>query len=454
MKRIIFIISLLIPLVLRAISQDTTSVATKEDVAEINGAIEGINETMLEIKTTADALKKIKVSGYLQAQYQLAESTSVPSYAGGNFPSNVKSRFSVRRGRVKVNYDNDLTQFVLQIDVTQSGVGIKDAYASVKEPWLRIASLTGGIFDRPFGFEISYSSSIRESPERSRMYQILFPGERELGAKLELAPESGPLSYFNFKGGLFNGVLNTANENDRWKDFIGRLGFQFPFDEQNLAIDGGFSLYAGNVTNNSKYVYKFDGSSTIKRFSVDSTIGNLGNQFERTYYGADIQAYYDIPAIGGASLRGEFITGIQPSTDKSIGFYNPEAAGTTDPKSVIDGKKITPLYRRNITGWYINYIQNIGLKHQFVVKYDIFDPNTDITGDDIGKSGSNFTAADIKYTTLGIGWIYHWDANVKFVVYYDWMKNEKVNSLATGTLAPFKDDLKDNILTLRMQYKF
>ncbi len=455
MKRIIFIISLLIAVYLNAKSQDSSAVATKDEVAEVKGAVDGINETVLDMKSTLDALKKIKISGYIQSQYQVAESAGVASYAGGNFTQNVKSRFQVRRGRFKINYDNDLTQYVLQLDVTQSGVGIKDAYASVKEPWMRMASLTGGIFDRPFGFEISYSSSMRESPERSRMYQILFPGERELGAKIELTPESGPLSYFNLKAGLFNGVLNNANENDRSKDFIGRLGFQLPFDEQNLAIDGGFSFYAGNVTNNSKYIFTYDGSTATKRFQVDSIAGNLGNQFERTYYGADLQTYYDIPLIGGASLRAEFIGGKQPSAEKSIGFYNPEAASSTDPKSVIDGKKITSLYHRKITGWYINYIQNIGMKHQAVFKYDMFDPNTDVTGDDIGKVGSNFTAADIKYTTLGIGWIYHWDANVKFVLYYDWVTNEKVNNATTSSsLIPYKEDIKDNVFTLRMQYKF
>ena len=455
MKRIIFIISLLLAIYMHAKSQDSSAIATKDDVAEIKGAIDGLNETISDMKSTLDALKKIKISGYLQAQYQVAESAGVASYAGGNFPQNVKSRFQVRRGRFKINYDNDLTQYVLQLDVTQNGVAIKDAYASVKEPWMRLATLTGGIFDRPFGFEISYSSSMREAPERTRMYQILFPGERELGAKIELTPETSPLSFFNLKAGIFNGVLNNANENDRWKDFIGRLGFQLPFEEQSLAIDGGFSLYSGAVTNNSKYIFSYNESSGMKRFQIDSSISNLGSQVKRTYYGVDLQIYYDMPIIGGASLRGEFIGGKQPSTDKSIGFYNPEAASSTDQKSVIDGKKITSLYHRKIAGWYVNYIQNIGLKHQFILKYVMFDPNIDITGDDIGKNGSNFTAADIKYTTLGIGWIYHWDANVKFVFYYDWVTNEKVNSSATSSsLAPFKEDVKDNVFTLRMQYKF
>jgi hypothetical protein len=43
---------------------------------------------------------------------------------------------------------------------------------------------------------------------------------------------------------------------------------------------------------------------------------------------------------------------------------------------------------------------------------------------------------------------------VKFVAYYDMVKNEKVNAAATGSLAPYRNDLKDNVFTLRMQYKF
>ena len=437
----IVVFFLLILITTLSLTQEIDTLATKEELSEMKDAIEGINETMLEMKTVVDALKKIKVSGYIQAQYQAADSPGVASYAGGNFPNNVKSRYLVRRGRLKVNYDNDLTQYVLQIDVTQSGVGIKDAYISVMEPWFRTASLTAGIFDRPFGFEISYSSSNRESPERSRLFQTLFPGERELGAKLELNSVEGIFSFLNFKGGFFNGVLNTANENNRHKDFIGRTGFQLPFQEINLAIDGGFSLYSGKVTNNSKYLYSIDKNSTTKQYLVDSTGSNYLGNVGRTYYGADIQIYYDIPTIGGAALRAEYITGEQPGTSASNSFYNP-------------GSVVTSLYKRKFDGWYVMYLQNIGLKNQFLIKYDVLDPNTDVQGNDIGKPGTNLTIADIKFSTLGIGWIYHWDANVKFLFYYDLVMNEKVNSGTNGSLAPYKDGLKDNVFTLRMQYKF
>ncbi len=421
--------------------QDTARGERKEELTDLKGAVDGINETLIEMKNTLDALKKIKITGYLQAQYQTADTTAAASYAGGNFPSNVRSRFSVRRGRIKVNYDNDLTQYVVQIDVTQGGIGIKDAFASIKDPWLRIFGLTAGIFDRPFGFEISYSSGNREAPERSRLFQTLFPGERELGAKLEFIPEDGWLSTFNLKAGLFNGVLNNANENDRTKDFIGRIGFQAPFTDQNLAVDGGLSIYAGKVVNNSKFVYSMDEASPVKLYKVDSSATNTLGNHGRTYYGADLQVYYDIPDIGGMSLRGEYIAGQQPGTASSNGFYNP-------------GSTVTPLYIRNFNGWYINYIQNVGLKNQLVVKYDVLDSNTDVQGADIGAAGSNLQTGDIKYSTFGFGWIYHWDGNVKFVLYYDMVTNEEVNRAATGSLAPLKLDVKDNVFTMRMQYKF
>lgn len=436
-----FFPSLIFVTSIHAFAQDTSSVTMKGDLEEIRGALEGTNETVSEIKTTIDALKKIKISGYIQTQYQIAEGEGISTFAGGSFPANVRDRFQIRRGRLKANYDNDLTQYVLQIDVTQNGVGIKDAYASLKEPWTRAVSLTAGVFDRPFGFEISYSSGNRESPERSRLFQTLFPGERELGAKIEINPENGFLSYFNLKAGLFNGVLNNANENDRNKDFIGRLGFAFPFDEANLAIDGGFSLYSGKVTSNSKFIFEIENAATLKRYRVDSTASNAGGSYSRVYYGVDFQMYYDIPFPGGMSLRVEYITGQQPGTGASNSFYNP-------------GTSAAPLYIRNFSGYYINYIQNIGSKNQLVAKYDVLDPNADVDGNDIGTSGSNLTVADIKYSAFGIGWIHHWDSNVKITLYYDLVLNEKINSSAKGTLAPHNKDVKDNVFTIRMQYKF
>ena len=105
----------------------------------------------------------------MQAQAQFADSMGIASFAGGNFNANTDKRFLVRRGRVKFTYDNSLSQYVLQLDATKGGAVIKDAYVRFTEPYTKALHATIGVFDRPFGFEIGYSSGSRETPERGRM---------------------------------------------------------------------------------------------------------------------------------------------------------------------------------------------------------------------------------------------------------------------------------------------
>jgi hypothetical protein len=433
---------------LRAQEKDTTVANLQQKVSDLKEQLDGVNEQLLALSPVVDALKKIKISGYIQSQFQVADGDGVGSFAGGNFAAGVHSRYLVRRGRVKVNYDNDITQYVLQIDVTPGGFALKDAYGSIKEPWMRTFGLTAGVFNRPFGFEISYSSSNREAPERSRMHQTLFPGERDMGATFEIMPpEDSPMSWFVFKTGLFTGMGTAAQENDNYKDLIGRAGFMLPMQDAGLAIDGGVSWYIGKVRSNQRAIYTMDAGSKV--FAYDSSTSNNGSYFDRRYIGADLQLYYDLPVLGGMTLRGEYISGKQPGTGGNSAttnyssFYN--AAGT-------------PLYQRNFTGYYLNYVQNVGLSNQFVLKYDVFTPNSDITGSDIGATTPAgkvaLTAADVQFTTLGIGWVYHWDFNVKFTFYYEMVTNEEVNANAPAALAVFKDDIKDNVLTIRMQVKF
>jgi phosphate-selective porin len=134
------------------------------------------------------------------------------------------NEFQVRRGRLKLTYEEKMSKVVLQLDITNRSVGVKDAYLQFKEPWLKAASLTMGLFDRPFGHEISFSSSTRESPERSRLFQTLFPGERDVGAMLEIAPpEKYSVINVQLKRGMFNGNGIAADNNSN-KDFIGRIG--------------------------------------------------------------------------------------------------------------------------------------------------------------------------------------------------------------------------------------
>jgi len=123
------------------------------------------------------------------------------------------------------------------------------------------------------------------------------------------------------------------------------------------------------------------------------------------------------------------------------------ALSNETPTVLVAGKD--GFYNRNFNGAYFYLLQNIfSVKHQFLLKYDWYDPNTKIKGKEIGAIGSNFTMADVTFSTLGIGYIYYITSNVKAVLYYAMPTNEKTNLQGATT------NIADNIFTCRLQFRF
>jgi hypothetical protein len=141
--------------------------------------------------------------------------------------------------------------------------------------------------------------------------------------------------------------------------------------------------------------------------------------------------------VGFTEIRGEFLRGQQTGT----------AISTETPTALLNGND--GFYNRNFDGAYFYLVHNIfSENHQLVLKYDWYDPNTNVKKLEVGLPGSGFTAADVKYTTIGLGYQYHIGPNVKAVLYYAHVRNEK-------TLLPgFTQDVKDDVLTLRLQFRF
>ena len=407
-----------------------------EKISEIEQKLQGFEESYLETKGTVDKLKKIKISGYVQAQLRVAANTSdqgagkykIGKFQGGELPSGQQSTFQIRRGRFKIAHETELTQMVVQLDCVPKAVTIKDAYLRFADPWTRSVAIKAGVFDRPFGFEIAYSSSNRESPERSRLFQTLFPGERDMGISMEYLPTDNlPLwaQLFNAKAGIFAG--NGINDEfDDIRDIIGRIGLSIPINNLNLAIDAGFSGYAGAVKSINDTVYSISDSKWIKKS------GNKNEEIDRKYFGGDLEVYYgNIPALGGLSLRGEIIGGQQPG----------RKGNSESPKS--NTADTNEIYNRNFIGFYAMAVMNFDpINSQLVAKYDFYDSNVDIKGNEITN------ISDAYYKTLGFGVVYHWNENVKFIAYYDRVINEKISS------SPYDKDVNDDVFTFRIQYKF
>lgn len=391
------------------------------------------------LQSDVEGFKKLKFSGYIQAQYQYADTIGAASFAGGNFAANTQNRMTIRRGRIKATYSGDFSKFVLQVDVTEKGLGLKDAYMQYTLPFFNYVSFTGGVFDRPFGYEISYSSSQRESPERSMIFQTLFPGERDLGAKITFQPpKTSNFNFIKLDLGLFNGTGGQAVDFDSKKDFIGHLSLNKNSKNEKMSFGLGLSYYNGSNrldTLGKANLYQNVGVRNDSVLYLDVNRVAAGDAGKRQFYGVDAQFAGDF-AIGLTVIRAEYLFGSQLGTSSST------KTPTTDPKA--------NAFLRNFNGGYVILAQNIlKSKHQVILKYDWYDPNTDAAADNLGVKNTQLGKADLSYSTIGIGWVYRFDPNVKLTLYYDIVKNETSKNLSGATY-----DLKDNVFTARLQYKF
>lgn len=394
--------------------------------------LEGLEQQVEALEKESKKQSRLKVSGYVQVQYQNGQRDASLKVGEKSNDSGDGSynRFGIRRGRIKFAYDGGVASGVFQLDVTENGVKFKDAYLNLRDPWVNAFSLRAGIFDRPFGYEISYSSSRRESPERSTVFQTLFPDERDLGAMLVVqAPADSPWSILKLEAGLFAGN-GIKPDTDSRKDFIGHLSLGRSIGD-NFSFGIGASYYNGKVFQGSTKVFEMEGGG----WREDDRESNKGGYARREYGGFDAQLSFR-SAAGLTQLRGEYLFGRQPGTESS----------SKSPNS--DKRPDGPTYIRRFNGYYAMLVQSLGkLPVSAVVKYDRYDPNTKVSGDGVGQNGTG--KADIAMGTLGFGAFWDIDKSLRLTAYYDMVRNEK-----SDNLEGFANDRKDNVFTLRLQYKF
>ena len=414
----------------------TVAMAFAQDTPKLS-PLDTLTKNVNQIKSELDVLKRLKVTGYIQPQYQQIDSAGAASFAAGSFAPNVNSRFMMRRGRIKFTYTSEdgLAQFVLQPDITEKGVFIRETYAKFTDPWTKWLTGTIGLNIIPFGHDIIYSSSLRETPERARVFQTIFPTERDLGAFLTIQPwKTSKLKFLRLDFGYMNGS-GVASEFDSHKDVTARFSINKANKAETFKIGFGISILEGAWREGRKTEYSF-GKNTAgdDGFIAKSDTANYTKNAKREYLGADLQISIDQP-VGLTTIRAEYIQGQQPGT--SSGSTSFAAAPAAD------------IFIRQFSGASFYLIQNIlKSKWQIVVKYDWYDPNTKLAGDQIGKSATNTKSGDVKYTTTGFGINYRWNGNVKITAYYDMVKNEITK------LSGFTHDLPDNVFTFRVQYKF
>jgi hypothetical protein len=437
------------PLIFRLLTISILVLASKAaDAQFLMDKLDTTRELRLGNRDNQPNYDHIRISGYIQPQYQIASAKGAKTFSGGDFAPNVDNRFMLRRGRIKFEYEKmdkafrPQVQFVFQFDGTERGVFIRDFWGRVWEHKLNIFALTTGMMARPFGFEVNYSSGAREAPERGRMSQTLMKTERDLGVMVSAGRDKKNTfdSHFRIDAGIYNGQGVTApGEYDSYKDLITQLVWKPTQVAKHLYAGGGISLLYGGIAQTTNTAYRMTEKNGKIDFVADSITTRAGDKLPRKYYGANVQLKY-LTAWGATELRGEYWSGTQTAYQGTS--ETPGTQPTDNPG------KFLPMYIRPFSGGFVVFLQNIvNTKHQVGVKYDWYDPNTKVAGKVLGQNNS-FTQADIKYGTLGFGYIYYMSYNFKITFWYDRVWNE------ITSIPGYQKDVDDNVFTCRLQFTF
>ncbi|MCI0531716.1 MAG: OprO/OprP family phosphate-selective porin [candidate division Zixibacteria bacterium] len=395
---------------------------TEEEMEEVQSRLDGADERMSLLEGDVSSLKKFKAGGYIQLRLDL-DQTSISSFEGIPLTkTNNKNQLAYfRRARMKLEYDNKSSRYRLYLNSGRTTpVEVLEAYAE----WLFVVPVTNFPIDLnlrvgqqnwPFGYEIEYSSSKRDFPERSRIEKEFFDGERDRGVNLNVAlPE-----YVQFNLGLWQGtgIKGDGVKPFEWmdptkqKDIIARV--KFNYSTFYLGFSGYFGEFVdpGAPANSGQLVWSdANTNNTIDSGEVVITGASAAKpsiHHDRMRKGVDAQWFLDLLPIGGTALRGEYMFGHDKGKIKD--------------------------------GWYVWLSQALGTKFGLAGRYQRFDPN---------RQNDPSVSGDDELTVLSLVGHYYWDSATRITFSYD--ANYEPGETAGGA----KRELDNNLFTIQWQFSF
>lgn len=279
----------------------------------------------LVVAKPAGPEKSLKVGGYIQAAGEFGQ-------APDSRYNNINDRFIVRRARVNVSGSfHENFDFKAEVDLGNNSLGQtssanwKPTASDLFINWNRydFANVKVGQFKTPFGYEQLMPDTKTHFAERSLPNDRLTQS-RQIGAAVSGSVLEKRLSY---SAGAFNGngVNQGGNDNDNfmWVGRINGTAYKGKLFGQDTSVDLGVNGFTSHGT-------------------VDSKDG----------LGIDAQL-----SVGRFGLQAEYL-------------FNTSEAIATGASTDSDGFYVTALY------------EILPKKLRAQVRYEVYDPNTGVTGDD------------------------------------------------------------------------
>ena len=325
-----------------------------------------------------------KVSGYFQAQYESHQDSEDQLNQDGVTLN--QNRFVLRRGRIRVARDWDYAALLVEVNgntVHGPSFGWQKAEVSLlygrspEKDGAPLVQFTMGIFDLPFGYELTESPKTRPFMERSTGGRAFWPSEPDVGARL-----SGQLKFFRYALALTNGEplgeksgfgLQDPNNN---KDVTVRLGaITKPTPKITVSGDvtynAGKGFHAGTPATKSIITWQdlnHDGVvQPNELIGSPATAATPSENFSRWAIGADAQVSLETK-IGKSMLYGEIV--IAQNLDRGLFIADPVAIG---------GQNIREL------SYYVAFIQEITPYGLAGFRTDYYNPNADFLEQHAGQ---------------------------------------------------------------------
>jgi hypothetical protein len=386
----------------------------------------------LKKPAVTSAKSGVGLTGFIQGDWGLwRQSSENQLNPATNTPLN-EERYSVRRARLRATIDRTYSGGALEFDgntTNGSTARIVGAEASVKLPGadgaplpLLMASI--GLFKIPFGYELLQSDRDRLFLERSTAERALFPGEYDVGARLQggwlflryaIAVQNGnPLGEKAFPGRDPNAA----------KDVAGRLGVETAITDRVTIAAGvsglkGTGFHAGSPA--TKPTIQWTDRNEDGNFSTSEITQTTGSaatpslNFDRFALGFDLRLAVAIPTVGTATLYGEVYKA--KNLDRFILPADPIATGR-------DAREL---------GAYVGATVDFEELGSFGVRYDFYNPDRDSTDPAMQR-----VLSDLTYGTLAVVAAVGTPI-ARFVLEYDHNTNHNGRD-AEGRPALLKDD--------------
>ena len=321
------------------------------------------------IEATSD--EGVQLIGYLQPQFEY-DFLGEDKLTGENLD---QSSFYFNRIRLGVvgNIPYDFSYYAMtELSPNLDGPFILDAFISYNRlgPWAKISV---GQFRSPFGLELSTPCHMLHTINRSAVVGEL-AGNREFGVMISGGTDtlsifgSKTKNLFGYQFALLNGNGKNVQDDNRYKDIVGRVTFH-PFEFVTLGAS-----------------YRYGKHPAI---SPDAQ-----QEDERERFGLDLELKYK-----NFLVQGEYIQG------SDVGSYT-TGGGCGDPLELHEGSA-------DRHGYFVQAMYMTPWKVQPVVKYEFYEPNNDadVTLDQFSTITYGLNIFPNEWTRLQINYLYNVEEN-------------------------------------------